>query len=120
MAVLLVAPLPLVLLLGWVVMWQFRSPARWLSFFGASLGLMVVVACGSAVRSNQPCTDSGLACVSDSSFFLGISLLLSFPLWLVLIIVTAIAEAAHAAAPEKPRPGGDEDEPYDRFPGIML
>lgn len=119
MAVLLVVPLPLVLLVAWVFMWQVRSLPAWLTFFGASLALLVLVGCGSAFRHHPSCTDSGLACGSDTSFFLGISLLFAFPLWLVLAVVTGVAEAAHAAAPARPRPDA-QDEDYDRFPTTML
>jgi hypothetical protein len=125
MEVLLFLPLPVVLIAGWLVMWHFRSPGRWAGFFAAGLALMLLLVAGFALRSHQPCTDSGLACADDYGFFVSGNLLAGCPTWLLLLVVTTIVEVALRSRPS-PEPGQDggekegDDEPYDRYGSMSL
>jgi hypothetical protein len=119
MAALWFLPLPLVLLAGWLVMWHFRSPLRWLGYFASGLVPMALLACGFALRPHHPCEASGLACADDYSFIAGGNMLSGFATWLMLLIVTVVAEAAAALGPPA-RPEDDSDDTYNRYPDVIL
>jgi hypothetical protein len=60
-----------------------------------------------------------LACADDYSFVTGGNLLSGFATWLMLLIVTVLAEAAAALGP-RARPDEDSDDTYNRYPDVMF
>jgi O-antigen ligase len=107
----LILVLPAVLVTGWLVMWLVNRPLKWIFFFVAGLALILLTVVV-FLLPRHPCTDSGLACVSDTAFIASLNVFAGFATWLVLLVMTAlfkavvtIAERVDASAG---RPAGED------------
>jgi hypothetical protein len=107
--ILLFLALPAALLAGWTATWFLRRPLRWLWFFGAGFGVMLLVVAGFYLQPQHPCRASGLACVDDYSFFAVGNLLSGFGTWLGLLVLTGLVEAGRAiVSGMRPGEGGND------------
>jgi hypothetical protein len=97
---------PAGLVAGWIAVWFVHRPRRWLYYFPAGLGAVVLCAVVVALWPKGDCESSTpMMCVSDVTLFGVANALTGFWTWLGLLVTTGVVELVRLLAGQRGRAG---------------
>lgn len=85
--------LPALLIATWLPMWLVHKSKRWLYYFPAGLGAVIVLQAVVFLAPRSPCESSNPAmCLDDLSVFGTANALFGFGTWVILLVLTGLIE----------------------------